>query len=153
MSTQSNTTKTAAPSTNRTIFLATVFAAGVAIIANTIITLAGLAAGAAVQTPGHMPITGLYPAFYVALSILGVLAGTVGWTLIGKYAKRPSRVLRVLVPVVWLLTLVPLISTGAQSGTPAVWTSMVTLILVHTVTVIIAVLVFVRMLPVTGRSR
>jgi cytochrome bd-type quinol oxidase subunit 2 len=132
---------------SRGILLSTLYAGIVAIAANSIIIFSGLAAGAARETTNHQPITAFSIPVYVALSVLGVLAGAAGWALIGRRARNPQRALAIAVPVVWAITLVPLVASGLMSETSAVWTAMITLGIVHLITVIIGVVTYSRVLP------
>lgn len=71
--------------------------------------------------------TGLAPVAYLSLTLLGVLVGAAGWTLISRFA--PSA-LRVVVPVVLVLSWIPDLLLLGQ-GTTAV--NIVGLMLMHVV--------------------
>jgi hypothetical protein len=60
--------------------------------------------------------TGLSPAAYLPATVVGVLLGAVGWTLLARWAPKA---LRVVVPVVLVLTWIPdllLLTAGATAA-------------------------------------
>lgn len=73
----------------------------VAVILNS--AVAALAKSAGVGH-GFAPLT--LPV-YGSFTIIGILVGWFGWRLVQRRAAHPSRVLRILVPVVGLLTFTP----------------------------------------------
>lgn len=83
------------------VALGVVVAIIVALVVNT-----GIAYGAAALLP-HGTQTGLMLIAFGPLTALGVIAGTVGWALIRRTSARPRAVLRVLVPVVFAVSLIP----------------------------------------------
>jgi hypothetical protein len=136
------TSRTAAPTrTVRGILLSLLFAGILAAVVNVVIGIATRAAG------GDATVTGMMIPAEIGATIFGVLFGAIGWSIVRRAAKRPAGVLSVLVPVVFLLSLVPVIGFGVQSGTTAVWTAMVGLGIMHLVTIAIAVPVYRRFLP------
>ncbi|MGK3206388.1 DUF6069 family protein [Amycolatopsis sp. MEPSY49] len=97
--------------TTATLTSATALRLGVAVVAaaavNTVIALA-----ASALDDGGIGM-GLNPAAYLPATVLGLLAGAAGWGLI---ARRNPKVLRVLVPLVLVLTWIPdllLLTAGA----------------------------------------
>ncbi len=78
------------------------------------------------------------------LTVVGVLVGTAGWALVRRFARRPRAVLRVLVPVVVVL------SFGADLGLMAGGTTLlnaVGLMLMHVVVAAALVPALARVLP------
>jgi hypothetical protein len=139
-------TATASKSTTRTSAGRTtaLLAAGavVAGAATTVIALTAQAAGA-----GDFPA--LKPLVYLPFVVLGLAAATAGWAIVRARATDPVRVLRVLVPVLTILSLAPdvvLAITGFIPGTTL--TGAVALGLMHLTVVGVAVPVLARALPV-----
>ncbi len=100
--------------TTATLTSATALRLGVAVVAaaavNTVIALA-----ASALDDGGIGM-GLNPAAYLPATVLGLLAGAAGWGLI---ARRNPKVLRVLVPLVLVLTWIPdllLLTAGATAA-------------------------------------
>jgi hypothetical protein len=124
---------------------ALLLAAAIAIagIANSLIAIGALAAGA---SSSYSP---LMPPVYLAFTVLGVLAGYLGWRIVRSRAARPARVLRVLVPAVLVLSWIPdviLAIVGFIPGTTVV--GAIALGLMHAVVVAAAVPVYARVAPV-----
>ena len=120
------------------IVVATIVAASAV---NAVIAQIALAAGA------DDSFTPLQPGAYVFLTVIGVLLGLAGWAVVRRAAAHPARLLRVLVPVVLLVSFVPDLTTApnmAGSTTGGV----IALVLMHITTTVIAVLGFRRALPV-----
>ena len=116
----------------------------VAILANTVVSLAAVAAGASATYP---PLTiWVYGAFTVA----GVLVGYLGWRL-NRHA--PAR-LRVLVPTVLVLSFIPDIAAlviGFIPGTTT--TGVVALTIMHLTTAAVALPVYSRLAPAGSSAR
>jgi uncharacterized protein DUF6069 len=113
-------------------------AAVVAGLGNALVALLVSAAG-----PGGVA-KGLQPVEYVSMTIVGVLVGTAGWALVRRSARDPRAVLRVLVPVVVVL------SFGADLALLAGGTSVlnvVGLMVMHVVVAGALVPVLARVLP------
>ncbi|MFC0112222.1 DUF6069 family protein [Kibdelosporangium aridum] len=105
-------------------------AALIALAANTAIALA------ARQFDDGGIGAGLVPAQYLSLTLIGIVLGAVGWTVVSRYAPRA---LRVVVPVVLVLTWIPdvlLLNSGATAG------NVVGLMLMHVVVAIAVVAAF-----------
>jgi Family of unknown function (DUF6069) len=120
-------------------------AAGViiAIGANSIDAFAAIAAGA---SSSFAP---LWPAVYAPFSAIGVVAAFIGWSIIRRRSSRPAAVLRVLVPVLAVLSFVPdavLLATGFIPG--ASLTAVLALAIMHVVVVAVAVPLCLRLAPV-----
>ena len=121
------------------LLLAAVAAAG---LANTVIALAAVAAGA---PSSYGPLTA--PA-YLTFTVVGVLVGYLGWRIVRRSAARPVRVLRVLVPVVLVLSWVPDALLAALQFIPGTTlTGAIALALMHAVVVAVAVPVYARIAP------
>jgi hypothetical protein len=122
--------------------LAVAAGAVIAIGANTIDAFAAIAAGA---SPSFAP---LWPAVYAPFSAVGVVAAFVGWSIIRRRSSRPGAVLRVLVPVLAVLSFVPdaiLLATGFIPG--ASLTAVLALATMHVVVVAVAVPLCLRLAP------
>lgn len=88
--------------------------------------------------------TGLIPVAYGPLTVLGVLAGIVGWAVVRGRATSPRALLRVLVPVVFVVSLVPGIVVLALGSSPV---NVVGLWVMHLVVTIAIVTTAARVLP------
>lgn len=124
------------------VALGVVSAVVVALIVNT-----GVAFGTEALEQGTR--TGLLPVAYGPLTILGVIAGTVGWAAVRRYAARPGAVLRVLVPVVVALSLVPGIVLFAIGTDPV---NVIGLWVMHLVVTVVTITVAIRVLPLADES-
>lgn len=127
--------------TGRGILLSTLAGGVVASIVNIVIGLAARAAGADPSQSGMMIGSEIF------LSIAGVFGGAIGWAVVRRVSRRPGRALAVLVPIVFLVTLIPDLGVGISSGTAAIWTAVVGLMLMHVATVAVAIPVYLRFLP------
>lgn len=94
----------------------------------------------------------LHPGSYIALIVLGVLAGAAAWQLVRVKARRPSRVLRSLVPAVVILSFIPDIIIGITGSFHATWGGVIALIAAHVVVALAAVTSFAALLPADGSS-
>ena len=130
---QTTTTKAAA--------LAGIVAVVAALVANTIVAQVALAAGA---SDDFQPLT---PGAYGFLTIVGVVAGLVGWLLIRRRDNAAST-LRWLVPTVLVLSLVPDILLGFSDRAGVSWGAVAALMVMHVVVTVSAVTSFRRFLPV-----
>jgi Family of unknown function (DUF6069) len=114
-------------------------AAVVAVLVNGLIALVVSA-----LRPGGVEM-GLEPYQFAPLTVVGVLVGTAGWALVRRSSRRPRAVLRVLVPVVVVLTF------GADLALLAGGTTLVNaigLMVMHVVVATVTVIVLARVLPV-----
>lgn len=113
-----------------------------AVAVNTVIALIAVAVGASKDfAPLQLPA-------YATFTVIGVLAGAVGWAAVRRWSRRPGAVLRWLVPTVVVLSLVPdvgLLVSDAQPNTSGI--AVAGLMLMHLATSAVAVAVFARALP------
>jgi hypothetical protein len=86
---------------------------------------------------------GLEAFSYIPLTIIGAVAGAVGWHLVNRYAPRPGRVLSWLVPLALFVSWTPDLYVALDTG----WPNAIALMIMHTLTVVIAVLVFRWRMP------
>lgn len=119
----------------------------VAAVAATAIALTAVAFGALAlgADAGFVP---LQPGPYLTFGIVGVLAGLAGWMLIVRSVRRSARMLRVLVPVLVVLSLVPdviLLVAGFIPGTTPIGVG--ALMLMHLIVATIAVVIGQRIAP------
>jgi hypothetical protein len=79
-----------------------------------------------------------------SLTVLGVLVGTAGWTVISRRAANPEAVLRRLVPLVLIASWVPdlLVGLGSVSGGAAL-----TLAVAHTAVFAVTIPLLSRLIP------
>lgn len=139
MTASSVPTVTSAPRT------ALALAAGVVVagLANTVIAVVALAAGA---DPGFAP---LFTPVYLAFTTIGLLAAYAGWRIVRRIAPNPARVLRVLVPVVLVLSFAPDVALAILRFIPdTTTTGVVALALMHVVVAGVAVPLSARLAPV-----
>ncbi|GAA4691829.1 DUF6069 family protein [Phytohabitans rumicis] len=126
----------------------TVTAAGLAalgaLVANSVIAL--VSRGPLDAPAEFQPLT---PAAYVPLTILGVIAGAVGWRLNVGRSRNAAAMLRTLVPIVVAVSLIPdvalLVDTEMQPGITT--TGVVALMLMHVAVAAVAVPTFRRFMP------
>ena len=111
-------------------------------IATAVIALIARAAGA---SEDFQP---LWPSAYLPLTVIGVLAGAIGWQIVRRRAKDPATLLRWLVPTVVVVSLVPDVAVGFSDSYPGVsWGAVAALILMHLAVAAVAVPVYRRFLP------
>jgi hypothetical protein len=120
----------------------------VAIVINAIIAWVATALGApAGYGPLSLPAQALF-------TIVGVVVGWVGWRLISARARNPRHVLRILVPLVVVLSLIPdlllLAFPVIPGSTPA---AVVALMLMHLVVAACAVSAYVLATREAPRSQ
>lgn len=112
-----------------------------------IVAVTGSAANALVALAstslGAESIGGLQAMAYISFTVIAAIAGAVGWHLINRYARRPARVMRWLVPTFLVISFVPDIFVGTQMG----WLTAGALMCMHVLTITIAVLVYSRLMP------
>jgi hypothetical protein len=85
---------------------------------------------------------------YGFLTVVGAIAGAVGWHLVAARSSNASGVLRVLVPTVLVLSLIPdvmLLVSGSQPGTTTA--GVVALMLMHVGVAAAAVPAYRRFIP------
>lgn len=121
---------------------ATLVGAAGAGIATAVIALIARAAGA---SEDFQP---LWPSAYLPLTVIGVLAGAIGWQIVRRRAKDPAALLRWLVPTVVVVSLVPDVALGFSDSYPGVsWGAVAALILMHLAVAAVAVPVYRRFMP------
>lgn len=116
---------------------------GAAVVSIAINALIALAANNFI--PDGVERTGLALGEYAPATVTGILLGTLGWYLVRRNSRAPRRVLRVLVPVVVVLSWIP--DLGILAAGAAVANSLA-LIAMHTVVAAATVPVLSRVLPV-----
>ncbi|MCX2947004.1 DUF6069 family protein [Lentzea sp. NEAU-D7] len=119
---------------------------GAAVVSIAVNALIALVAGKFI--PAGVERMGLALAEYAPATVIGVLLGTLGWYLVRRSARDPRRVLRVLVPVVVVLSWIP--DFGILAGGASVVNS-VALVAMHTVVAAATVPVLARVLPLPAR--
>jgi hypothetical protein len=90
----------------------------------------------------------LQPQVYGSLTVVGVLVGALGWRLVAARSANALPVLRVLVPVVLVLSFIPdvvLLATKSQPGTTTA--GVLCLMLMHLGVAAVAVPVYRRFMP------
>lgn len=96
----------------------------------------------------------LTPGAYLTLTTIGIIAGMIGWEIVRRRAANPAAVLRVLVPVVVLLSLVPDVMLGVSESSPGTtWPGVIGLMLMHLAVAAVAVASFAKFLPLAHRDR
>jgi uncharacterized membrane protein YtjA (UPF0391 family) len=116
----------------------------IAIVASVIDAYAAYAAGASTT------FAALRPAIFAPFVAIGVIAAYLGWSIIRRRTANPAKVLRVLVPVLLVLSFVPdaiLLMTGFIPG--ATLTGVVALAIMHLIVVAVAVPLNLRLAPVS----
>ncbi|MFD4506793.1 DUF6069 family protein [Streptomyces sp. NPDC058457] len=114
-----------------------VAATAVASIADTVIALLALAAGA---SDDFRP---LKASSYIFLTVVGVVAGAVGWAIVRNMSKDPEALLRWLLPTLVVVSFVPdflLLGDGGAIG-------VVALLLMHVAVAAVAVLTYRKVMP------
>lgn len=124
------------------VALGVVSAIVIALIVNT-----GVAFGTEALEQGTR--TGLLPIAYGPLTVLGVIVGTVGWAAVRHYTTQPRSVLRVLVPAVVALSLVPGIVLFAIGTNPV---NVIGLWVMHLVVTVVTVTIAMRVLPLADEN-
>ena len=142
------TTATASPvrtadrTKTSTVLVAGVVAIVAALVGNTVVAQVALAAGA---SEAFQPLTvGAYGFF----TVIGVVAGLVGWLLVRRTANAAAT-LRWLIPTVLVLSLVPDVLLGFSDRAGVSWGAVVALMVMHVVVTVAAVTTFSRLLPVS----
>lgn len=111
---------------------------------NAVLALVGSAVGA--TGPGLQPIA------YLSLTVVAAIGGAVGWHLIDRFAKRPRRVMRWLVPSFLAVSFLPDILIGVTTGTGDGWLYAAVLMSMHVITITIAILTYRRLMPLSDRE-
>jgi hypothetical protein len=127
------------------VALGVVAAAVVSIIVNT-----GVALAATALSPNGTRM-GLVVVAYAPLTVIGVLAGTLGWAAIRRYSARARSTLRVLVPVVVVLSFIPDLGLLFSGTADAI--NVAGLLVMHVVVAAVTVTTASRTLPLAGYRR
>ncbi|MER6124144.1 DUF6069 family protein [Streptomyces sp. NPDC001795] len=109
----------------------------VASVANTVIALLALAAGA---PDDFRP---LKASSYIFLTAVGVVLGALGWAVVRKVSKDPGALVRWLVPTVVVVSFVPDFLLFGQGGA----TGVVALLVMHIAVAAIAVFAYRKVMP------
>ena len=128
----------------KSAFLAFGVAAPVALVATSLIAVA--ARGLLDAPPSFQPLT---PAAYGTWTVIGTLAGAIGWRLLAARRAGAGRLLTRLVPVVLAVSLIPDLALLAnQNAVPGTTTAAVlALMLMHLAVAAIAVPAYRRFMP------
>ena len=127
------------------VALAGVIATAVALAGNAVVAQVAIAAGA---SEDFQPLT---IAAYGFFTVIGVVAGLIGWLLVRR-RDDAAATLRWLVPTVLVVSLVPDVMVGFSDRAGVSWGAVVALMVMHVVVTVAAVATFSRLLPV-GRDR
>ena len=104
--------------------------------------IAAIARGPLDASSDFQPLT---PGAFVFWSIVGAVVGALGWSLIQRRAQDPARLLRVLVPAVLVLSLVPDVAIWVQGSMTGInSTGVLALMAMHVATAAVLVPVFQR---------
>jgi hypothetical protein len=88
---------------------------------------------------------------FAALTIIGVLAGAIGWAVIRRRSTAPRRVLARLVPAVIVVSLIPNVVLGAAKFyAHTTWGGVAALMLMHLAVAACAVTSYSFVLPLRG---
>jgi hypothetical protein len=125
------------------VALTLVAAAILGIAANSVVALAGIAAGA---SAAFAPLT---LAVYAPFTVLGLVGGYVGWRIVTSRVSFPGRVMRILVPVLLVLSFLPDTICALVGFIPGgSITGYLALAVMHVVVVGVGVPVYQRLAPV-----
>jgi hypothetical protein len=114
---------------------------------------AGIAADAVIALIAHRlgvpkDFRPLQAGSFAALTVLGVLAGAIGWAIIGRRSGTPGRVLARLVPIVVAVSLIPdLLLKPAGLEAHATWGGVAALMIMHLAVAACAVTAYRLLLP------
>ena len=142
----SSTSTTSAPpatdsrATAGKIALAGIVAAVVALVGNTVVAQVALAAGA---SDDFTPLT---PGAYGFFTVVGVLAGLIGWLLVRRTANATAT-LRWLIPTVLVVSLIPDVMVGLSDRAGVSWGAVAALMVMHVIVTVAALTSFKRFLP------
>ena len=142
MTTTGTTAHTAPRTKASTVLLAGLVAVILALVGNTIVAQVARAAGA---SESFQPLTF---AAYSFFTVIGVVAGLIGWLLIRR-TSNAAGTLRWLVPTVLVLSLVPDVLLGFSDRPGVSWVAVAALMVMHVVVTVAAVSTFSRLLPVS----
>jgi hypothetical protein len=92
----------------------------------------------------------LMPPVFLGVSVVVSVLGAVGWQLVARAARTPQRLLRWLVPVVFVASFVPDLILTLLTHPPL--SALLTLAAMHVFTISIATILFSVILPVRPRD-
>ncbi|MEU3986556.1 DUF6069 family protein [Streptomyces sp. NPDC026672] len=140
MTRQTATARTARSSSGMTAGI--VIAAVLSVALNTAVAEIARAAGASSDfAPLHLQT-------YTPWTVLGVLAGFVGWAVVRARACRPRRLMRMLVPTVVSNSWTPDFILGFNGGLDGTsWGAVSALMIMHVVVGAVVVTICIRLLP------
>jgi hypothetical protein len=96
----------------------------------------------------------LHPSAFVGLTVVGILFGTIGWCIVRARAADPARTMRVLVPVVLILSFIPDVLVGAKASMAGTtWGAVSGLMVMHVLVAAVALTAFGLLLPLPARRR
>ena len=135
--------RTASPASTPRLIGGVLVAIVASIVVNAVIALIAHALGA---HDDFMPLTiGAYGTF----TVIGVVAGALGWLVVRRWSKRPASVLRWLVPVIVLVSLIPDLFLFADDSRAGVSTlGILALMVMHVATAAVTVPILRRVAPV-----
>ncbi|HYH35628.1 MAG TPA: DUF6069 family protein [Nocardioides sp.] len=136
-----NTSHRSTSTKTGSVLLAGIAATAAALLGNTIVAQIALAAGA---SKDFQPLT---PGAYGFFTVVGVIAGLVGWLVVRRRVNAADT-LRWLVPTVLVLSLVPDVAVGFSDRAGVSWGAVTALMVMHVVVTLAAVTSFRRFLPV-----
>ncbi|MFD9704477.1 DUF6069 family protein [Lentzea sp. NPDC059081] len=119
---------------------------GAAVVSIAVNALIALVAGKII--PADAVRKGLSLLEYAPATVIGILLGTLGWYLVRRFAGNPRRVLRILVPVVVVLSWIPDLGIMAAGAT---FVNSLALILMHVVVAGATVPTLSRVLPLGAK--
>lgn len=91
----------------------------------------------------------LTPVIFSSFVVIGAVVGAIGWSVVRRRAQDPQRLLTILVPTVFLLSLVPDILVGATDALPGTsWAGVIGLMGMHLVVTVCLVAAYRVFLPV-----
>jgi hypothetical protein len=94
------------------------------------------------------------PSSYIALIVVGVVAGAAGWLVVRRRAANPPGVMRRLAPAVVALSFIPDVLIGVtKSEAGTTWAGVGGLMAMHLAVAVCAIAAFSRFLPLTGQSQ
>jgi hypothetical protein len=133
----------AAQSSRARSVLVVIAGAVVAVAANSVIAASAIAAGA---SSDFAPLNFLV---FTPFTVVGVVVAHLGWRIVRRRATRPAAVLRVLVPVLAVLSFLPDAVLAITGFIPnASLTAVIGLALMHVVVVAVVVPISLRLAPV-----
>ncbi|HEX4442113.1 MAG TPA: DUF6069 family protein [Galbitalea sp.] len=133
---------TASMSRRSIVLLTMIAAAVVGVAANAVVAFAGIAAGA---SPAFAPLS---IAVFGPFTVLGLVAGYLGWRIVRARAANPLRLLRILVPVLLVLSFVPDTISAIVGFIPdSSTTGFVALMIMHPIVAAVGVPVYQRLSP------